>query len=292
MNTLKPFLYLLILAAMAAIASCPETVDPPEKRPPGVRIIPYDGDTSSVESGIRAEAGPVNAIRLEWNPVEDVNFQIDEYRIFRKDQYDSVFRYVANVPPDQNVFLDQFGSSALIGVDTVHAYMVTAVDSRNRMSDTSHYFDPDSQSTYVVNFRLGYKIRYLLDPNYVDTVVTTKPTFVWCLGRNFPLPGRYILKVADPNLKIVYVAQVPARNYEAGDCDLPQNPDHLTFHPETYAPNDTLRALDAVTVHYTDPVYVNGTRLKKGNYFWRVDGYYGPNYESKSNWMAITINRD
>lgn len=287
MNVLKTSFFVLAMIVTVATVSCPDTVNPPVELPPGVTIIPYDGDTTNTETGIRAEPGPVHSIRVEWNLIDPLNFPIDEYRVFRKDQTDSVFRYIANVPPDQNYFLDQGR-----GIDSAYAYLITGVDSRNRMSDTSHYFDPDSQSTYIVQFKLGYKIRYLLNPDILDTAVTTKPEFVWCLGRNFPLPSRYLLKIADPSFRIVFVAQVAARNFEAGECDLPQNPDRITFHPVSYTPNDSLRALDAVIVHYVDPLYINGTRLKKGNYYWRVDGYYGPNYESKSTWMGFTINRD
>jgi hypothetical protein len=291
----------LATAVIFGITACPETIDPPVPLPPAVRIVPNNGDTSVVERGTRAEEGSANYLRVEWELLDISTYPIDEYRVFlafdtnADDTPDSGFRYIGNVPPEQNYFIDQHR-----GIDSTFFYLVGAVDSRGRMSDTSIYFLPDSFSTYVHAFKLGYKVGFLniVDDQYgFDDSVTTKPTFQWCLGRGFPLPNRYVVKVFTPSFQLVYLAQVPHRNFDDPGACLNATLDHLTFHPESYSPNDTLtndslKALADVTVHYVNPIYTDGTRLKKGDYVWRVDAIYAPGYESKSRLSSFTVTRD
>jgi hypothetical protein len=144
---------------------------------------------------------------------------------------------------------------------------------------------------------LGEKVTNLIFPVSDSTSVTGKPIFDWCLGSSQP-PGSYIVRVGvgSSSIQTIWIAEVASRKFDGCQGSDPQ--DHLTFHNFSYVPNtpaagDSLMALTTVTViRDFDTNYMNGGRLKKGPYFWRVDCDYGINHKSKSGWEPFLVNRD
>ncbi len=282
---------LIIGISFILLTGCPEQKDPPPERPPGVRIIPYSGGLQLTEQGIRAKAGPTNTIVIEWEALPS-NIVLDRYDVYRSVEPDQNFRRVLSA-----------GGSGLpiaeddsVKVDTTYYYYVLAVNSLQVESDVQQYFEsPDSIAVYVQSFTLGSKVTSLLHPTSIDTVVTTKPTFLWCPG-GFPL--NYVVRIGIGSITspiTVWTASAPLSIFEL-DCNNEQLREFLTYHDSSYAAQfqqgDSLFAGANVVTILRDQNVLKSPRLSKTTYFWRVDAIYGARHASASRWEPFLVNRD
>ncbi len=277
---------LTVLTFCVLLIGCPKEQNPPEIGPPLVEIKHYNGDTSHIDRGSRAEEGS-NRIRLEWKPVVSENI-IEEYQIFRAPSLDSAFTLLASRPitftSQDSFYTDE------VNIDSTYYYFVVARDSKDNISDTSEYFRPENLGKYVFYFALGQKTNNL-NPNALDTVVTTKPRLLWCLTAQPPL--RYIVKIASSSNQVVWVGYKQSATFNAS-CD-PADQEFLTVNPASYSVTmlgDSLRANADVFVTYFNPSFFVGGRLKKGIYQWSVSCYFDTHKSSRSAWTAFIVNRD
>jgi hypothetical protein len=286
--------------------SCPQETNPPSVIPAGIKLKPHGDDTLRTESGIQAEVDG-DKIRIEWSPIYGGDNIISEYKIFRSVGLDTAFKLIGNIVVQSNFsdssFIDPPPNHLLLDtvvVGTTYYYYVIAVDTHGSESDTSEYFKPANKSQFIQSFRLGEKVENLNRPTLSDTSVTGKPVFDWCLNST-GIPIRYLIRVGvqSATIRTIWIAEVSSR-YADGNCQFSTaaERDHLTFHNFSYTPNvpaagDSLLALTDVTViRDFDASYINGGRLKKGNYYWRVDCDYGQNNKSKSGWEPFLVSKD
>ncbi len=285
---------LLFISLMIWIISCPSETGPPDVLPAGVKIKPHGNDTLRSETGIQADAN-TNGIRIEWSPIYESENIITEYRIFRSVSFDSAFKQIGNIAVlanlDDSSFVDP-SQGGTVGQDSAYLYYVIAVDSRDNESDTSEYFKPLNRSDFIQSFQLSEKSNPI-HPASSDTGITGKPVFSWCVSIG-GLPIRYIVRVGvrfGNVYQTIWMAQKAPDNYDG--CQSPPTTDHLTFHNFSYTLPDTLDASGDVRVFRDfDSSYMNGSRLNKGSYYWRVDCDKGQNYKSKSAWTLFTVTRD
>lgn len=286
-NTFSYLFYLLLTGLVTFLNSCPEEVNP-EFDPPGpVRILPNNGDTTISESGLRTTLGS-SGIIVEWEKLQTTDNVIKEYRIFRSKGIDSAFKQIGSVLSTEDpIFLDMTASR-----DTTYYYYVTAVDTRNRTSDTSLYFRPDSVSIYIRFITLEQPASGIQPPFYPMDTTSTKPVFKWCYPK-LPTPFKCVLHIANSGLQTIWIAQKPAGVFET--CGEGAPVEYITYHHLSYLTNDSLRCSNpgAVVVNYSHPIWAQTSRLAKGNYFWRLSCYWPDgNRESRTNWIAFSITRD
>lgn len=219
---------------------------------------------------------------------------LDRYEIYRAVSLDSVFRLVKSVPADDLPIAEDDS----VVVDQTYYYYVRAVDDRGVGSNVDHYFEvQDSMDLYVRSFTLGPKVTFLFSPTSLDTVVTTKPLFVWCNQTRTPI--RYILRIGNGPISdpaTIWVAEVTPMFFDR-DCSGFQNRELLTFHDSTYTvpsppvPDSLLATTPVVTIDKSANVW-KSARLTKSAFLWRVDAVFGDNHVSHSLWVPFLVNRD
>ena len=278
----KRFIFYSLLVPMTV--SCPKEINPPEPSPDGVRIKPSSGLASPSETGTRSLPSFQNQVRVEWSTVNSLDNLIEEYIVYRSISLDSQFVTVGNrvVTASES---DSFWVDDKVFNDTTYYYFVVARDSKDNFSDTASYFtDPG----YIAAIRLGEKVFSFISPP-TDTA-SAKPVFTWCLSSQPPVA--YYVKVATPSQQVIWIAQKQNGTFDA-DCFNPNNHEYLTFHNVSYSANDSLlvKTTADVTVHFINPAFFNGGRLKKESYLWRVDCDFGDS-ESKSGWTPFTVTKD
>jgi hypothetical protein len=280
----KSFLfYLLFSGIVFFFNACPGTVDPDFDPPGPVRIIPYGGESIPVEKGLRSSVGNDGVI-IEWEKPVNPETPIREYRIFRSLGLDSPFTQIETVFDNENA---AYQDNSIV-LDTMYFYYIQAVDSRGK----SGSFQADSIQKYAASIMVK-RAANTQRPFSTDTV-TTKPYLSWCYPIT-DIPAQYIIKIAksiQPE-QIIWIAKVSARIFTAS-CDESSEKETITFNPSSYTvPNDSLTASSSVTVTYADPVWIQGSRLPKGNYFWRIESRWGNSaYHSRSNWGSFSITKD
>ncbi len=287
MNTLMSrFLFISLICLSFLAVSCPEEVNPPEPRPDGVRLKAHNGSEFPVETGLRGLEGVDQRIRIEWTPLgSDQNNIIEEYLIFRSNGIDSPFVQIGNrlvdFAEEDSFFIDES-----VFEDITYSYFVIARNSKNRITDTSGYFD---NLEFVKSITLGHKVESL-GPPPVDTA-NTKPTFTWCIGQSPPI--KYLIKLATISGQIIWIAEKQTEIFDS-DCFNANNHEKLTFHNASYSPNDSLKVTfgSNVNVYYVNTSFFDGGRLRKNNtYLWRVDCIYDGS-ESKSRWATFSVTND
>lgn len=284
---------LLVILFGILLPGCPAEKDPAPERPPGVKLIPYSGPGEMVESGIRPKPGPQNYILLEWEAVQGA-LPLDRYEIYRGVSLDSVFRLVKSVPADDLPIAEDDS----VVVDQTYYYYVRAVDDRGVGSQVDNYFETqDSIAQYIRSFTLGPKVTFLVSPTSTDTVVTTKPLFVWCNQTGNPI--QYVLRIGNgpsSDVSTIWIATVPPTFFDL-DCSGFENRELLTFHDSTYTvpaqpvPDSLLATAPVVTIDKSANVW-KSARLTKSAFLWRVDAVFGDNHVSHSMWVPFLVNRD
>ncbi len=273
--------HLLFSGFIFFLSSCPDTVDPVYDPPEPVRILPYGGDSLPVETGLRSSAGNEGII-IEWIKPGNPETPVREYRIFRSLGTDSPFAQIASVFDNEEA---QYQDN-LVSFDTAYFYYVQAVDTRGKAGT----FHPDSIRKYAASIMLK-RAANPQRPFYNDTV-TTKPYLAWCYPV-IDLPSQYVVKIANTSQNVIWIAKIPNRIYNPG-CDEFGDKEYLMFNSGSYsAPNDSISASASVTVTYSNPVWLQGPRLPKGSYYWRIESRWAnTSYHSRSNWGSFTITKD